>query len=46
MMALIALIIAIGVGVWAIAQRAWPLALLALAVVFVALGPSLPIHIS
>lgn len=49
MMALIALIIAIGVGLWAIVEKTWPLALLALAVVLLALAalaPSLSVHIS
>lgn len=42
MIALIALILAAGVGVWAVIERSIPLALLALAVVLLALDPGLP----
>jgi hypothetical protein len=44
-LALLALLLGIVVGVWAITQRAWPLALLALAVVFLAVEPGLSISI-
>lgn len=45
MIALIALILAAAVGIWAAVERAWPLALLALSVVLLILDPGLPFTI-
>lgn len=44
-MVLVALVLAIVVGVWAAVTRSWPLGLLALAVVFLALAPGLPLEL-
>jgi hypothetical protein len=41
----VALILAIVAGVTAVVDRSWPLALLALTVVFLALGPAGAIHV-
>lgn len=44
-LALIALVIALVVAVWSFVERTWPLGLLALAVVFLAVSPGLSITV-
>lgn len=44
-MALVALVLGVIVIVWALLEQSWPLGLLALAVVFLAIAPAGSIHL-